>query len=94
MRTLLSVKDGMTSELITEDEKLIGLTTQNVDKTINYVKELRDNPVGKEFRHCAEVPMVIWEKSIQEGWNNDSSAWKKWLNDPDNKIFRTWQGKV
>ena len=46
------------------------------------------------MRHIAEVPMVIWNKALREGWSQDSAKWKEWLNNPDNKVFRTWQGKV
>ena len=38
--------------------------------------------------------MVIYEKAILEGWANDTDKWKKWLNDNDNKVFRSWKGKV
>tara|TARA_B100001287_G_C22644678_1_gene512039 strand:+ start:520 stop:804 length:285 start_codon:yes stop_codon:yes gene_type:complete len=94
MRTLMSVRDGFVSQLITEDDKTVSLSTQNIDKTLKYVDHLKDMPVGKNMRHVAEVPLVIWEKAVQEGWSKDQNAWKKWLNDPDNKVFRTWQGKL
>lgn len=90
----MSVRDGFVSQLITEDDKTVALSTQNIDKTLKYVDHLRDMPVGKNMRHVAEVPLVIWEKAVQEGWSKDQNAWKKWLNDPDNKVFRTWQGKL
>ena len=90
----MSVRDGFVSQLITEDDKTVALSTQNIDKTLKYVDYLRDMPVGKNMRHVAEVPLVIWEKAVQEGWSKDQNAWKKWLNDPDNKVFRTWQGKL
>jgi hypothetical protein len=38
--------------------------------------------------------MVIYQKALREGWHNDQKAWKRWLNDSDNKVFRTWEGKV
>ncbi|MAL86562.1 MAG: hypothetical protein CMI23_09450 [Opitutae bacterium] len=90
----MSVRDGFVSQLITEDDKTVALSTQNIDKTLKYVDHLKDMPVGKNMRHVAEVPLVIWEKAVQEGWSKDQNAWKKWLNDPDNKVFRTWQGKL
>ena len=90
----MSVRDGFVSQLITEDDKTVALSTQNIDKTLKYVDHLRDMPVGKNMRHVAEIPLVIWEKAVQEGWSKDQNAWKKWLNDPDNKVFRTWQGKL
>ena len=94
MRTLMSVRDGFVSQLITEDDKTVSLSTQNIDNTLKYVNHLRDMPVGKDFRHVAEVPQIIWEKAVQEGWSHDQDQWKRWLNDPANKVFRTWQGKL
>ena len=94
MRTLLSVRDGFVSQLITENDKTVAVSTQNIDNTLKYVNHLRDMPVGKDMRHVAEVPQVIWEKAVQEGWSKDQQAWKKWLNKPENKVFRTWQGKL
>lgn len=38
------------------------------------------------------VPVSVYEKSILEGW--DSKDWDRWLNDPDNRAFRVWQGRV
>lgn len=38
------------------------------------------------------VPISVYEKSILENW--DSKDWERWLNDPDNRAFRVWQGRV
>ena len=94
VKTVIAHKDNLRTELITEDETIKAVTTQDVSKTLEYVKNLGDNAPGKDFRHVAEVPMVVYEKAVQEGWANDQSAWKKWLNSPENKPFRTWQGKI
>ncbi len=95
-RTVTDHTTGYKSEFITEDEKLVYHTTQNVEPVIDHVKKLRDNTLkpGKDMRHIAEVPMVIWQKALRERWSQDSAKWKTWLNNPDNKVFRTWQGKV
>lgn len=95
-RTIIDHKTGLKSEFITEDEKHIAHTTQDVQPVIEHVKNLKHNTIrpGKDLRHVAEVPMVIYQKALREGWSKDSAKWKKWLNDPDNKVFRTWQGKV
>ena len=58
------------------------------------VKDLSNGKQGSELKHVAEVPMVIYQQAIREGWANDKKKWKKWLNDPDNKLFRIWQGRV
>jgi len=69
-------------------------TQQNIQPVLEHVKMLSDNKPGKDLRHVAEVPIIIYNKAVREGWVNDRAAWKKWLNDPDNKLFRTWKGKV
>lgn len=94
MRTLMSVRDGFISELRTEDDKTVAVSTQNIDRTLAYVNHLSEQPVGKNFRHVAEIPQVIWEKAVQEGWHHDQEEWRKWLNKPENKVFRTWKGKL
>jgi hypothetical protein len=93
-RTLIDAKTGSTSEFITEDDKIIYHTKQDIQPVIEHCKNLAENKPGKDFRHVAEVPMVIYQKAMREGWVKDKAKWKKWLNDPDNKVFRTWQGKV
>ena len=69
-------------------------TVQNIEPVLKHVKMLEENKPGKDFRHGAEVPIIIYNKAVREGWVNDPKAWKKWLNNPDNKLFRTWKGKV
>jgi hypothetical protein len=38
------------------------------------------------------VPVSVYEKSVLEDWGDDD--WAKWLDDPDNRAFRIWQGRV
>lgn len=93
-RTIIDSQSGLISEFATEDDKNIYHTTQNVQPILDNVKNLSYNKQRKELKHVAEVPMVIYQKAIREGWANDRKKWKKWLNDPDNKLFRIWQGRV
>jgi hypothetical protein len=44
--------------------------------------------------YVAEIPMVIYQKAVREGWAEDKKKFKEWLNDPDNKMFRSWKGRV
>ena len=93
-RTLIDSKSGFMSEFATEDEKNIYHSSQNVQPILDNVKNLSYGTQGKELKHVAEVPMVIYQKAVREGWAKDRKQWKKWLNDPDNKLFRIWQGRV
>ena len=88
-RTLIDSKSGFMSEFATEDEKNIYHSSQNVQPILDSVKNLSHGEQSKELKHVAEVPMVIYQKAIREGWANDKAKWKKWLNDPNNKLFRT-----
>jgi hypothetical protein len=53
------------------------------------------------FHHVGRIPNVVLEKMPAEmrqgfmsGKGLTAKAWKKWLNDPDNKMFRTRPGKI
>ena len=93
-RTTVDLKRDFKSEFITQDDKNIYHTQQNVQPVIDQVKVFSDNTPGKTFRHAAEIPMVIWTKALREGWHNDRAAWKKWLNNRDNQCFRVWKGRI
>lgn len=42
----------------------------------------------------ASIPMNIWADLNAKGIVRDKAAFKKWLNDPDNRFFRTREGVV
>jgi hypothetical protein len=67
---------------------------QDVQHILDYAKVLSDQTPGKEWRHSAFVPAAIWNRAVREGWVHDKKAWKKWANDPENKLFRTWPGRL
>lgn len=48
----------------------------------------------KEFRHAAYIPEEVLNQSFVEGWFNDPKAWKRWANAPENKCYRTWEGRL
>lgn len=49
-----------------------------------------------DIHHCARIPNVVLEDFKRRGIDliNDQDELQKWLNDPDNSMFRTRQGKV
>jgi hypothetical protein len=49
---------------------------------------------GRHFRLVARVPIAIINKARAEGWQHDEQKWRRWLNDPDNRAFRVWPGRV
>lgn len=70
-------------------------TRVNADPILRRNKRLReDHKSGGDMKHVASVPITVYEKAIREGWANDQEAWRKYLNDPDNRGFRVWEGRL
>ena len=93
-KTLIDHKQDYSHVFATEDDKVVYHTQQNIEPVIEHCKMLAENKPGADLRHVAEVPMVIYQRAIREGWANDMKQWKSWLNHSDNKVFRTWGGRV
>lgn len=55
-------------------------------------KALAEDQEGKTMKLVARVPMTVYEQSLHEEW--DDARWAQWLNDPDNRAFRVWPGRV
>lgn len=45
-------------------------------------------------QRVAQIPITIYNKLRKEGIVDDPAAFRRWLNDPENKVFRTRPGKV
>jgi len=44
--------------------------------------------------HVASIPLVVWEDLQRQGIANDKKRFAAWLNDPDNRAFRTRPGRI
>ena len=51
------------------------------------------DPYG-HWSKVASIPMVLYYELKNKGILDDPKAIKKWLNDPDNKAFRTREGTL
>ncbi|MGA0335143.1 MAG: hypothetical protein ACO3LD_02720 [Luminiphilus sp.] len=47
-----------------------------------------------EWSRVASIPMALFHRLKQQGIVDDPAAMKRWLNDPDNRLFRTRPGRV
>lgn len=47
-----------------------------------------------EWSKVASIPMTVYYDLKKKGIVDDPKAFQRWLNDPDNKYFRTRVGKV
>jgi len=49
---------------------------------------------GGEMHRVASIPMSVYWELKEKGILRDQKALRKWLNDPDNRVFRTRFGRV
>ena len=47
-----------------------------------------------EWSRVASIPMALFYRLKQQGIIDDQAAMKRWINDPDNRLFRTRPGRV
>lgn len=73
---------------------LIIESIQDCEPIIEAAKILSEQTPGDTFRHAAFIPQFMWNQAVQEGWLHDKAKWKRVLNDPDNRAFRTWPGRL
>jgi len=79
-----------------DPDKFTVQTTEDVSAIVDFCQQKQwDTRLDKRdgMFHVAEVPVSVYEQAVHEGWDNPE-GWKRWLNDPDNAIFRTWKGRV
>lgn len=69
-------------------------TVQDVEPIIERAKILSEETPGKDWRHVACIPLIVFDRAYREGWLHDDAKWRAWVNDPDNKAFRTWPGHI
>mgnify|MGYP003151045756 FL=1 len=101
MSTNLGKVDGVQTAVHTEDgDGTFHITqTQDIKPTLDYTKFCREQPVDRkaESRHIAEIPPVLAAKLFQDGLLGPNSSTKdilKWLDKPENKVFKTVEGRL
>ena len=57
-------------------------------------KEMDKHTKWGEMSRVASIPLTLYYELQKKGILDDQAAMKKWLNDPDNELFRTRKGKV
>ena len=80
-------------------EQVVIDTAQHVDDIVEAAKghhrmfDERSNWKG-DLHRVASIPLTILFDLQRKGILDDEVAFKKWLNDPDNAVFRTRPGRV
>ena len=71
---------------------------QNTDFIVEQNKQRLAQSSAKdkwgEMTLVATIPMSLWADLNAKGTVKDTKEFKKWLNDPENRFFRTREGKV
>ena len=88
----------------TEDGGLVIETVQDVSAILEQNKKEYNATNGRWGEDVfdnkiASIPLTVIDtlnqKGIMRGFHVvDQTAFKKWLNDPDNRFFRTRQGRI
>ena len=93
--------DGVTTAVHTENgDGTFHITKQqDVQPTLDYTKYLREQPVDRknEVRHVAEIPPVLAAKLYKDeilGPKGSAKKLLKWLDLPENRAFKTWEGHL
>ncbi len=97
-KRILAKYNGITEYVHTDpmrpDDLIIETVQNNLHEIVEAAKLKAEDPVGSEWRHVGYIPDIVMHQAIAEGWDRDENKWRAWLNDPDNKYFRTWKGRI
>lgn len=76
--------------------------TQDVSDLLRYTHEVRREGVDKKalLRPVASIPLPIYEELQREAYRDNLSEpefqqrLRDWANDPHNRCFRLWEGRI
>lgn len=88
--------DASNDTFLIEDVQDIEGIVENNKRRFNEFTSGKDR-WGDEFderTHVARIPMVVYQELLTSGAYRDRAYMKRWLNDPDNAVFRTRPGRV
>lgn len=79
-----------TGEFVIETEQKINVDQANLRARNATDKHTKWGDVSR----VASIPLSIYYDLKRRGITDDPKAMKRWLNDPDNRAFRTREGTV
>lgn len=77
-------------EFVIETEQRLDVDDSNTTQRNMTDKRTKWGDVNK----VASIPLSVYYSLKREGIADDPAALKKWLNDPDNRVFRTREGTL
>jgi hypothetical protein len=63
--------------------------TAIIESNKRSLAEPRFRKLNEDWRRVANIPMQLYMQMERSGLANDEAALKRWLNDADNRLFRT-----
>jgi hypothetical protein len=75
--------DKIVLQKVVDEEGLL----ENTQRSRNSYTSL--DRMGDGFQHVAEVPMHIYSQWLADGRDKDEAFVRRWLNDPENRRYRT-----
>lgn len=86
------------TEIEVSDGKIVVCNTQDAEPIIERNKRWQNEGqgVGTNFRHAAHIPAIVYLDLEKKGYfrPGNERLLNAWLNDPDNRHFRVWRGRV
>jgi hypothetical protein len=68
--------------------------TDVIEENKNEYNQIDERAKWGEFNKVASIPLSLYYQLKAEGKLDDQAYMKRWLNDPDNRHFRTRPGEV
>lgn len=90
--------EGLIEHALYQDDNdmVVTRTLQDIEPVLEENLTLRNGRSGfkGDVHHVASIPLVVYEKLWKEGIADDPDRLRAWLNNSENKMFRTHPGKV
>ena len=68
--------------------------TDIIEENKNEFNQVDERAKWGEFSRVASIPLSLYYELKKEGKLEDQAYMKRWLNDPENRHFRTRPGEV
>ncbi len=84
------------TEIVEDEDGLTFVHSQNVKPIVEQCKREAaafDPLVRRDTVKVASIPLVIWRQLQRLGITNDEKALNAWLDNRDNRVFRTDDGR-
>ena len=80
-----------------DDGSFVIATKQDIQPVLEVAREERNESRGFKgdgFHKVASIPNVIWWDLVARGIAHDDKKLLKWLEEQDNKVFKTHEGRL